>query len=65
MTGSMGRYEHYGTRQEQGTLLLNGPGIGWLLAGLFPQHSSPNQHAASNSVTRDTSFLRSDGDTRA
>ena len=42
--------EHCGTRQEISTLLLNGPGLRWLLQTIFPQHPSPSQQAASSRV---------------
>jgi len=48
MTGSMRRV--WALRHQAGiqcTLLLNGPGIRWLLAMLLAQHPSPNQWAAS------------------
>ena len=44
--------EHCGTRQEISTLLLNGPGLRWLLTTIFPQHPSPSQQAASSRVWR-------------
>ena len=60
MAGSLRRiYEHCGTRQEHSTLLLNGPGQGWLFAAFLLQRPRPEPASRLRSAKRDVSFLRS------
>jgi len=41
-------------------MLLNGPGLRWLVVMLLLQHPSPSQQAASKSAMHDVNFSRSD-----
>ena len=58
-TGVECRCEHYSTRQERSTLLLNELGLRWLFATLLLQHHSPSQRVASSAM-RGVNLFRSD-----
>jgi len=47
LIGQWGRCKHCSTRLERSTLLLNGPGLGWMSAKSLLQHPSPSQQIAS------------------